>query len=338
MMAGLRSQAASGIPLTPEEIQHACTSLLDPSQSIESRAGFLEALHRRGETPEEIAGFVTALLDRAARFPTTGKGAIDVCGTGGDRAGYFNVSTAVMFVAAAGGARVIKHGNRGITSKSGGADVLEELGVRVDLSPDQAAAALESAGCCFLFAPHYHPAFLAVAPVRRLLAERGSTSIFNMLGPLLNPARPSFQLAGVFERALLPVYAGAFALLGRERAWAVHGTPALDEVSPLGKTHVLAWQASTTCEFTIEPADLGIGPVNPSDLAGGSAAENAGTIAAILEGNLRNGARTIVQLNAAAALVVADLAPDLSCGWLRAGEAIDSGAARDVLERLRAAC
>jgi anthranilate phosphoribosyltransferase len=336
-MNSLTARAASGMPLSPEEIQRACDALLDEAHTVESRAAFLKTLHKRGETPEEIAGFVSVLLDRAAPFPASGEGTLDVCGTGGDRAGFFNVSTAVMFVAAACGARVVKHGNRGITSKSGGADVLEALGVRVDLAPERAAAALDSAGCCFLFAPHYHPAFQAVAPVRRLLAERGSTSIFNMLGPLLNPARPSFQLAGVFDPSLLPAYAEVFRLLGRRKAWAVHGSPALDEVSPLGETRVVAWQGGGICEFVIHPADLGIGPVDPRELVGGTAAGNAGMIADILAGNLRNGARTIVQLNAAAALVVAGLAPDLPSAWLLAGEAIDAGSARDVLARLRAA-
>ncbi|MEI6279699.1 MAG: anthranilate phosphoribosyltransferase [Verrucomicrobiae bacterium] len=336
-MNRLTARAASGPALSPEEIGRACDALLDGSRPVESRAEFLEPLHKRGETAEEIAGFVSVLLDRAAPFPATGEGALDVCGTGGDRAGIFNVSTAVMFVAAACGARVVKHGNRGVTSKSGGADVLEALGVRVDLAPDRAAAALGSAGCCFLFAPHYHPAFQAVAPVRKLLAERGSTSIFNMLGPLLNPARPSFQLAGVFDSSLLPVYARVFRLLGRRRAWAVHGTPALDEISPLGETQVVAWQDGAIREFAIRPADLGIGPVNPRDLSGGTAAANAGVISDILAGNLRNGARTIVQLNSAAALVVAGLAGDLRAGWQLAGEAVDTGAARSVLDRLRAA-
>ncbi|MEI6033347.1 MAG: anthranilate phosphoribosyltransferase [Verrucomicrobiae bacterium] len=336
-MKRLTAKAASAVHLTPEEIEQACDALLDASRPADSRAEFLDALHHRGETAEEIAGFVSVLLGRAAPFPASGEGALDVCGTGGDRAGIFNVSTAVMFVAAACGARVVKHGNRGITSKSGGADVLEALGVRVDLPPDRAAAALVSSGCCFLFAPHYHPAFQAVAPVRRLLAERGSASIFNMLGPLLNPARPPFQLAGVFDPSLLPVYARTFRLLGRRRAWSVHGSPALDEISPLGETKVVAWQEGSIEEFSIRPADLGIGKVNPQDLAGGTAAENAGVIADILAGNLRNGARTIVQLNAAAALVVAGIADGMPSGWHLAGEAIDSGAARGVLARLRAA-
>ncbi len=336
-MNALTERVAGGAVLSRDEIRRACDGLLDGGQPVEARAEFLEALHRRGETPREIEGFVSVLLERATAFPGGGDGAIDVCGTGGDRAGFFNVSTAAMFVAAACGARVVKHGNRGVTSKSGGADVLEALGVRVDLVPERAAAALDSAGCCFLFAPHYHPAFKAVAPVRALLASRGSRSIFNMLGPLLNPARPSFQLAGVFDRSLLPTYANVFGLLGRRRAWAVHGAPALDEVSPLGPTDVFAWQDNSVRKFAIRPEDLGIGPVDAGDLAGGSAAENAAIIDGIFSGRRCDGARVIVELNAAAALVVAGIADDLPSGLALAGDAIDSGAAAAALNRLRSA-
>ena len=339
-MIELRSRLLSGTPLAAEEIRRACADLFDGGQPVETRAEFLSLLHKRGESPEEVAEFVEVLLDRARPVSFSGEGCLDVCGTGGDKAGLFNVSTAVMLVAAACEVRVVKHGNRGITSKSGGADVLEALGVRVDLPPEGAAAALDSAGCCFLFAPHYHPAFQAIAPVRKFLAERGETSIFNMLGPLLNPVRPSFQLAGVFDERLLPVYSKVFALLGRRRAWAVHGTGPvpLDEISPLGITKVSAWEEEASVrEFLIRPEELGIGHIPVEDLAGGSAAFNAGIISDVLAGNLRNGARTIVQMNAGAALVVAGMAPDLAAGINLAGEAIDSGAARDVLDRLRAA-
>jgi anthranilate phosphoribosyltransferase len=329
----------AGTPLAAADITRACEALLDEGVPVESRANFLSLLHKRGETPDEVAGFVDALLDRAMPVPFSGEGCLDVCGTGGDRAGLFNVSTAVMLVAAACGARVVKHGNRGITSKAGGADVLEALGVRIDLPPEGAAAALESAGCCFLFAPRYHPAFQAIAPVRKFLAERGETSIFNMLGPLLNPARPSFQLAGVFDRRLLPVYSKVFALLGRRKAWAVHGTGPvpLDEISPLDTTEVSAWEEGSAREFLIRPHELGIGKIRAEDLAGGTAATNAGIISDVLAGNLRNGARTIVQMNAGAAAAIAGAAADLAAGMKLAGEAIDSGAARDVLTRLRAA-
>lgn len=338
-MSDSRARLLAGTPLNTGEIRSACADLLDESRPVASRAQFLSQLHKRGESPEEVAGFVQVLLEHARPIAFSGEGCLDVCGTGGDQAGLFNVSTAVMLVAAACGVRVVKHGNRGITSKSGGADVLEALGVRIDLPPEAAAAALDSAGCCFLFAPHYHPAFQAIAPVRKFLAERGETSIFNMLGPLLNPARPSFQLAGVFEERLLPVYSQVFALLGRRRAWAVHGggPVSLDEISPLGPTKVSAWEDGVAREFLIRPEELGIGTIRAEDLAGGGGAFNAGIISDILAGNLRNGARTIVQMNAGAALVITGIAPDLTAGMKTAGDAIDSGAARDVLDRLRAA-
>ena len=337
-MLDILDRICTGPPLQANEIQAVCENLLDGGQSLESRAEILSRLHKRGETPEEIAAFVSVLLNYANPIPFSGEGCMDVCGTGGDRAGLFNVSTAVMLVAAACGVRIVKHGNRGITSKSGGADVLEALGVRIDLPPEQAGLALESAGCCFLFAPHHHPAFHVIAPVRKFLAERGETSIFNMLGPLLNPARPSFQLAGVFDRRLLTVYSQVFALLGRRRAWAVHGVEpvSLDEISPLGTTQVSAVEEGSAREFTIHPRELGIEAISPQDLAGGDAIFNATVITGVLAGKLRHGARTIVQMNAGAALVVAGIVGDMAEGWRVAGEAIDNGAARDVLERLRA--
>ncbi|MFZ4598161.1 MAG: anthranilate phosphoribosyltransferase [Terrimicrobiaceae bacterium] len=339
MITNLTDKLLAGDELSDGDIRLACDELFDESADVDQRAAFLQALHERGETPREIAGFVRTLLDHAGTLPFSGEGCLDVCGTGGDRAGFFNVSTAVMFVAAACGVRVVKHGNRGITSKSGGADVLEALGVSVHLGPEAAGAALDSAGCCFLFAPNYHPAFKAVAPVRQLLAARGRTSVFNLLGPLLNPARPTFQLAGVFDPAMIFTYGKVFELLGRKRAWAVHGTGPdqlrLDEVSPLGTTRVVAWENDLQSEFSIEPSELGIPALNAAVFAGGTAAENAATIVDILSGNQRCGARIIVQLNAAAALVVAGCATNLRDGWDQAGAAIDDGAARAVLARLR---
>jgi anthranilate phosphoribosyltransferase len=326
-------------PLAREEIQIACDHLLDEANPIESRAEFLQALHRRGETPNEISKFVEILLERAIKLPFTGQGAIDVCGTGGDKAGFFNISTAVMFVAAGAGARVIKHGNRGITSKSGGADVLEALGVRIDRSPEIAEQALQNAGCCFLFAPACHPAFKAVVPVRKLLAERGQASIFNILGPLLNPARPEFQLAGVFDPKLTSTYAGVFKNLGRTRAWAVHGTGPdglrLDEVSPFGKTQVHAFENGTLREFEIDPTDFDLGPIAPTDLLGGDATTNAGILLSILDGTNRSAPRSAVLLNAAAALTVAGLAKNPAEAWPLAARSLDEGRALASLENLR---
>jgi anthranilate phosphoribosyltransferase len=337
----LTNRAEEGHHLTLSEIQSACDLLLDEGQSTEVRAGFLEAFHKRGESPEEIAHFVEVLLERAVKLPFSGAGCIDVCGTGGDRAGFFNISTASMFVVAGAGAKVIKHGNRGITSKSGGADVLEALGVRVDLTPEATASALEDAGCCFLFAPACHPAFRAVVPVRKLLAARNSASIFNIIGPLLNPARPEFQLAGVYNPDLVKTYAGVFKNLGRTRAWAVHGTGPndlrIDEVSPLSKTIVMALERGSLSEFEIHPQDIGIAAMAPKVLLGGDAAENAKILLSIFDGSDRGPKRQAVQLNAAAALVVAGVASDLQTAWMLAETSLNEGRAKASLQALQKA-
>jgi anthranilate phosphoribosyltransferase len=337
----LTNRAEEGHHLTLSEIQSACDLLLDEGQSTEVRAGFLEALHKRGESPEEIAHFVEVLLERAVKLPFSGAGCIDVCGTGGDRAGFFNISTASMFVVAGAGAKVIKHGNRGITSKSGGADVLEALGVRVDLTPEATASALEDAGCCFLFAPACHPAFHSVVPVRKLLAARNSASIFNIIGPLLNPARPEFQLAGVFNPDLVKTYAGVFKNLGRTRAWAVHGTGPdglrIDEVSPLGKTLVMALEKGSLSELEIHPQDIGIAAMAPEALLGGDAAQNAKILLSIFDGSDLGPKRQAVQINAAAALVVAGHATDLQDGWNLAEASLNEGRAMASLRALQKA-
>ena len=338
-LPSLTRRAQEGNPLTLSEIQSACDLLLDEGQSTEVRADFLQTLHKRGETAGEIAHFVEVLLERAVRLPFSGAGCIDVCGTGGDRAGFFNISTASMFVVAGAGVRVVKHGNRGITSKSGGADVLEALGVRIDLTADATASAFEDAGCCFLFAPACHPAFRAVVPIRKLLAQRGSASIFNIIGPLLNPARPEFQLAGVFNPDLVKTYARVFKDLGRTRAWAAHGTGPnalqIDEVSPLGKTTVMAVEKGALSEFEIHPQDVGINAMAPEALLGGDAAENAKILLSIFDGSDRSPRRQAVQINAAAALVVAGTAPDLQSAWNLAEVSLNEGCALASLQALQ---
>ena len=331
MLATLTRKLQSGGELTRDDVSFACDHLFDEAIAFSLRADFLRALHIKGESPVEIAAFVEVLLARGVR-PELGDGLLDVCGTGGDRAGLINVSTAVMFLAAACGARVVKHGNRGITSKCGGADVLEALGIPLDLPPEKA---LEKAGCCFLFAPLYHPAFKVVAPVRRALAEEGSATIFNLLGPLLNPAGPTFQLAGVFDPKLLPVYAETFRLLGRQRAWAVHGSGGLDEVSTLGPSEVEALEFGGRRRFLIEPQSFGFPSPIADELRGGDAQQNARSLEGILGGSERGPKRDIILLNAACALVVAGISGDLVTALEKAGEALDSGLAYLVLSRLR---
>ena len=333
MLVTLTEKLRLGHELTSADVVTACESLFDESVELSERADFLRALHAKGETASEVAGFVDVLLNRSRRT-LLGPGLLDVCGTGGDRAGVFNVSTAVMFVATACGARVVKHGNRGITSKCGGADVLEALGVRIDLPPE---TALEAAGCCFLFAPLFHPAFKTVAPVRKVLAEEGSATIFNLLGPLLNPARPEFQLAGVFDGKLLPLYAEAFKLLGRQCGWAVHGSGGLDEVSTLGPSEIHALEDGAIRHFVIRPEDLDVAPARIEDLRGGHAQENAESLEAILLGKDVGPRRDMVVLNAACSLVVSRRAPDLPAAMTMAASALDDGSAHDVLQRLRKA-
>jgi anthranilate phosphoribosyltransferase len=331
MLASFTERLRAGSELTRDEVALACDHLFDEEIALASRADFLRALHNKGETPAEIAAFVDVLLDRGV-VPDLGEGLLDVCGTGGDRAGLINVSTGAMFVAAACGVRVVKHGNRGITSKCGGADVLEALGIRLDLPPQ---STLASAGCCFLFAPLYHPAFKAVAPVRSALAAEGTATVFNLLGPLLNPARPDFQLAGVFDPKLLPVYAEAFHLLGRKRAWAVHGSGGFDEVSTLGPSEVHAAENGRTQQFFIDPGNLGFTSTRMEELRGGDVRQNSELLENILRGRERGPKRDIILLNAACALVVAGVSGDLGSALEEARLALDKGLAYAVLRRLR---
>lgn len=336
------AERARQAPLDVAEASCACSLLLDESLSVSEKAELLLAMRRRGETAQELAAFAKELLARCRPFPPTGQ-LLDVCGTGGDGAGTFNISTAVMFVAAGAGARVAKHGNRGITSRCGGADVLEALGVDLHAGGEAALRCLQEAGCCFFFAPDWHPAVKAVGPARAELARRGHSSIFNLLGPLLNPARPDFQLVGVPKKEALDLYGHALQAVGRRRAWAVHGTAPggtpLDEISTLGTTEVVEVQADRPpLRFLIQPKELGLPAASLEDLRGADAAANAKLIMELLEGRECGPKRHIVELNAAAALVVAGLAASLSDGLERAREALDSGAALHCLETLRRCC
>jgi anthranilate phosphoribosyltransferase len=340
-MDSLIHQLEAKQDLAPREIESAAEFLLDESASSEKKAHMLEALALKGETPAEIAGFVEVFLERAVNphihlleleGPT-----LDLCGTGGDQLHLFNVSTTTMFIAAAAGAVVVKHGNRGITSKSGGADVLEALGVKLDLSTDDFRHCLDKAGVGFLFAPSYHPAFKAVVEARKMLGARKVRTIFNLIGPLLNPARPECQLVGVYEKALCPVFAEILQRLGRDSAWAVHGSTqsgaAVDEVSLMGPTWICKAGAYQDLEDEeITPDDFGLNAVDVADLQGGDARENAIILEAILSGKETGPKRDMVLLNAAAALACAGLADHISDGIEIALETINDGAA---LEKLR---
>ena len=334
-------QRAKSGELTVDQIREATGWLLDENVSAEEKADFLGALNRRGETPREVVSLADTILERAVPFdvPADLRPVIDVCGTGGDKLGLFNISTAVMFVAAGAGARLVKHGNRGITSRSGGADVLEALGIPVDLTVAHLRDMLGEAGAVFLFAPCFHPAFKAVAPARKMLAERGQPSVFNMLGPLLNPSRPEGQLAGVFSEPLVSLYADVLPGLGRERAWVVHGkagdTGVMDEISTVGATVVAKISGGGASREILHPPDLGVSAAGLEDLRGGDATANARLLLDLLSGDRRGAARDIVVVNAAAAIIVAGLTADWTEAKERAETAIDSGAAGRVLQRMR---
>ncbi len=320
------------------------TALLDQSVADEAKAGFLTALARKGETAEEIAAFALELRARAidpqidaSKF---GGRVLDIVGTGADMANTFNISSCTMFVAAAAGIAVAKHGNRAITSKCGSADVLAALGANIELPPDAARRCLEEAGVTFYFAPLYHPAFKAIAPVRKKLAERKQRTIFNILGPLVNPARPTHQLVGVFDRALVAKLAEVLRLLGLKHALVVHGD-GLDEISTIGVNTVgEVWPDRvelTERDFRVPPTLWRGMPVKLEELAGGDPSTNAVIVRDILAGKDRGPKRDIVLLNAAAALVVAEIVNRFEEGWTRAAELIDSGAAAEKLARFVAA-
>ncbi len=336
-MQTLISQLEDGCDLSTEQVAGAVASLISSDVENATKALFLKTLRAKGETAPEIAAFVDELLARAIdpQIDAAKLNAplIDVCGTGGDKMNLFNVSTTSMFVLAAGGAVVVKHGNRGVTSKCGGADVLEFLGIKIDPTPADLKRCVETVGLGFLFAPNYHPAFKAIAPVRKMLAEQGVTTIFNLLGPLLNPARPTYQLVGVFDRTKLTKYAAVLGLLGRKRAWALNSRGA-DEIMPFESTDVVETvEGEPDGEMIIHPWHLGIEPCAIEDLHGGDCATNAAILTGILDGAIRDGKRDIVLLNAAAGFVVTGLAHDMHAGIALANEQIDSGRA---LAKLRA--
>ncbi|MFD2255877.1 anthranilate phosphoribosyltransferase [Luteolibacter algae] len=332
--------------LSEQEINVAAGLLLDDSVCDDKKQRMLLALSRKGETPAEIAGFVEAFLQHAVD-PMVGDlelegPTLDVCGTGGDQLNLFNVSTTAMFVAAAAGAIVVKHGNRGITSKSGGADVLEALGINIDLSPEGFRHCVKTAGVGFLFAPSYHPAFKSIANVRKKLAASGHRSIFNLIGPLLNPARPECQLVGVSDSSLCPAFAEILQRLGRESAWVVSGNTSdgrnVDEVSLMGSTYIYKSGSLQDIEDEeINPQEFGLKIASIDELQGGEAGLNAKILTDILSGKDQGPKRDIVLLNAAAALACAGLADHIGDALEVARETITSGAALERLHRLQKA-
>lgn len=348
MLAELTQQLAASTPLGAEQIPHAVRALTDESVAVEAKADFLIALANKGETAEEIAGFAQELRAVSIQPPISAalrqRDILDVCGTGGDQLNTFNISTTVALVAAAAGVVVAKHGNRAITSQSGSADVLEALGIRIDLSPADAAAALERHGFAFFFAPNFHPAFKHIGPVRKLCAQRGQRTIFNFLGPLLNPARPTVQLLGVSRPELCDPLAHVLQKLGLRRAMVVSGSVvegdavrSLDELSTLGPSRIAEFHHDRAFHASdFDPAMLPIRKAALVDLKGGDKHANADIIRRILRGDDRGPCRDAVLLNSAAALFVAGKSKSLTEGWTLAEQTIDSGAATRKLGELAA--
>ena len=294
-------------------------------------AAAVTAMRLRGETVVEIAACARAMRAAAAPFET-GYDVIDTCGTGGDGQHTLNISTAAALVAAGGGLKVAKHGNRALSSRSGSSDVLAALGVNLDATPEQSKRALDQAGVCFLFAPAYHRAMRHVLPVRQ---ELGFRTIFNLLGPLSNPAGAKRQVLGVYDPRLIEPLARVLGALGAERAWVVHGG-GLDEMTVTAPTHVVEWRDGGVRQFTVDAEAVGLPRANLEDIRGGDPAQNARAIVELLGGR-RSAYRDVVLLNAGAAFLVADVVETLREGVERAAAAIDEGRARDALDRLVAA-
>jgi anthranilate phosphoribosyltransferase len=323
-------RVVEGQHLSREEMVQVVDGILEGGAADLLVSALLVALRMKGETADEIAGAALSLRARAERVEVSQDRLVDTCGTGGDSAHTFNISTAAAFVAAAAGARVAKHGNRAVSSRCGSADVLAALGVEIELTPAGVAACIDGCGMGFLFAPRHHAAMRHVAPVRK---ELGLRTLFNLLGPLANPAGAQRQLLGVYAPQLVPVLARTLAELGVLRAFVVHGEGGLDEISPAGATLVAEIANGAVREFHVVPEELGLkrGPL--ADLKGGDAVENARLLRAVLEG-AESARRTAVVLNAAAALAAAGVCESLAEGAALAARAIDSGAARARIDQL----
>lgn len=342
MLNDLTTRLTQNEELTSADISSAIALLIQEDVDVEKKTAFLTALACKGETPDEIAAFASELRNKAIPPPldteTRNRDILDVCGTGGDHQNTFNISTTVALVAASAGVTVAKHGNRAVTSKSGSADVLEELGIPVDLSPDQAAESLRTLNFAFLFAPLYHPAFKHIAPARKLCASRGQRTIFNFLGPLLNPVQPSAQLIGVPNPTLCEPIARVLQSLGIRRGMVVSGRfgeASIDELSTIGENTIAEFYHDRGFSTSsLSPTDFGFQSALPTDLRGGDRQANASIIRSVLAGTDRGPKRDAVLLNSAAALFVSGKCSSLTDGVSLAAELIDSGVATAKLKAL----
>jgi anthranilate phosphoribosyltransferase len=328
----LIAKVADGHALSPEEARDAFEVILSGSATPSQLGGFLMALRVRGESIAEVTGAVATM--RAKMLPVMAPaGAMDIVGTGGDNSGSYNISTCTSIVVASCGVPVAKHGNRSLSSKSGASEALAELGVNIDIGPEQIAECIRKAGIGFMFAPLHHAAMKHVGPTRM---ELGTRTIFNLLGPLSNPASVKRQMVGVFARQWVEPVAEALKELGSERAWVVHGSDGMDEITTTGPTYVTELKDGSIRSFEISPQDVGLPIADPKDLKGGLPSENARALREVLAG-AKNAYRDIVLFNAAASLMIADKATSLKDGVDMAASAIDNGSAADTLEKLVAA-
>jgi anthranilate phosphoribosyltransferase len=327
------AKAAAGEKLSRDEAMQAFDIIMSGAATPSQIGGFLMALRVRGESVDEIAGAVCSMRGRMTPVEAP-EGAIDIVGTGGDASGTYNISTCAAFVVAGAGVPVAKHGNRALSSKSGAADALAALGVNIDLTPDRIGRCIREAGIGFMFAPNHHAAMRHVGPSR---VELGTRTVFNLLGPLCNPAGVRHYMLGVFSREWVEPVAQVLQSLGADTAWVVHGTfgerGGLDEITTTGTTYVAELKGGRVRPFKVEPADFNVDPAEPDDLFGGAPAHNAQALRSVLEGEL-GAFRDVVVVNAAAALVVAGRATLTREAADMARESIDSGRARAALDRL----
>jgi anthranilate phosphoribosyltransferase len=330
VIVGAITAIAEGRDLTREEARRVMDAIMSGEATPAQIGGLLVGLRTKGETVDEITGFAEAMREHVVAVTPTRSPVVDVVGTGGDGARTFNISTAAALVAASAGAAVAKHGNRAASSSCGSADVLEALGFLLELAPERIAASIDEYGFGFMFARAHHPAMRHAAPVRQ---ELGTRTVFNVLGPLANPAGARDGVFGVYSPSLARTYAESLASLGARRALVVHGDGGIDELSPSGTSLVVEVRNGDIHEWELDPRSLGIQPSDPADLRGGDPAENATAIRRVLAGET-GGRRHAVALNAAGALVAAGVVADLGEGLGAATSAIDSGEAGGTLERL----
>ncbi len=322
-----------GRSLSAAEAEAAMEEIMTGQASAAKLAGWLVAMRVKGETPSEIAGCAKAMIRHAVKLPCKSKDSVDTCGTGGDGLHTINISTGAAFVAAGAGVRVAKHGNKAVSSKSGSADVLDALGIDISIHPERAALCLDKVGIAFLFAPSFHPAMKHAAPIRR---ELGVRTIFNILGPLTNPAGATRAVLGVYSDPLCRKMAEAARELGFTRLMAVHGCDGLDEITIAGSTRVCELRDGEILDYQLTPEEFGVKLSSTGDLSGGTPVENASIIKDILAGRERSPRRDVIEVNAAAAIMVAGKADSWKEAFEAARKSIDSGAAMAKLQELSA--